>query len=244
MVGISQLLLQLFSIGLLRMASATIFTLQNSCSYTIWPGTLSGNGAAVLGGGGFALAPGDTVELPAPEGWSGRFWARTGCDFDDAGKGPCATGDCGGAIKCSGGGVPPVSLAEFTIGSGAAGKDFYDVSLVDGYNVGISVQASGGSGDCQSAGCVSDVNANCPRELQVVDGGGAVVACRSACTAFETPEFCCTGAHATSATCGPTSYSDMFKSACPTAYSYAYDDLSSTCTCTASDYLIVFCPST
>ncbi|KAG6403170.1 hypothetical protein SASPL_135387 [Salvia splendens] len=33
-------------------ATATVFTLINSCSYTIWPGTLSGNGAAVLGAGG------------------------------------------------------------------------------------------------------------------------------------------------------------------------------------------------
>ncbi|KAL8466600.1 hypothetical protein ACS0TY_035595 [Phlomoides rotata] len=229
-----------FFIGQFLMASSTLFTLQNSCSYTVWPGTISGNGAAVLGGGGFPLAPGDTVQLPAPEGWSGRFWARSGCVFDDSGKGHCDTGDCGGALKCSAAGAPPVSLAEFTIG---AAMDFYDVSLVDGYNVGISVQPSGGAGDCQSAGCVADVNADCPEELQVVDGGGGVVACKSACAAFKTPEFCCTGDHATSATCGPTPYSEMFKNACPTAYSYAYDDLSSTCTCSGSDYVITFCPS-
>ncbi|KAK6115838.1 hypothetical protein DH2020_008107 [Rehmannia glutinosa] len=185
------LLLPLFFIGLSTMASATLFTLQNSCTYTVWPATISGNGAAALGDGGFQLAPGDTVQLPAPQGWSGRFWARTGCNFDDAGNGQCATGDCGGVLKCSGGGAPPVSLIEFTIGSGDAAKDFYDVSLVDGYNVGLSVQPSGGSGDCQSAGCVSDVNADCPKELQVVDDGGAVVACKSACAAFDTPEFCC-----------------------------------------------------
>ncbi|KAL0432451.1 UNVERIFIED_CONTAM: putative 1-acyl-sn-glycerol-3-phosphate acyltransferase 4 [Sesamum latifolium] len=227
-------------------ASATVFTLQNSCSYTVWPGTLSGNGAAILGDGGFAMAPGDTIALPAPPGWSGRFWARTGCIFNDAGTGNCTTGDCGGILKCTGGGVPPVSLVEFTIASGGAdsGKDFYDVSLVDGYNVGLSVRASGGSGDCQSAGCVADVNANCPKELQVVDDGGDVVACKSACAAFNTPEFCCTGEHSTSATCSPTPYSQMFKNACPAAYSYAYDDLSSTCTCAGADYFITFCPST
>ncbi|KAH7845340.1 hypothetical protein Vadar_000847 [Vaccinium darrowii] len=37
--------------------SATEFTLQNLCGYTVWAGTLCGNGAAVVGGGGFALAP-------------------------------------------------------------------------------------------------------------------------------------------------------------------------------------------
>ncbi|KAH6765019.1 thaumatin-like protein 3 [Perilla frutescens var. frutescens] len=238
-----RLLLALLIIGKFSISSATVFTLQNSCSHTIWPGTLSGNGAAILCDGGFALAPGATIQLPAPPGWSGRFWARTGCNFDGAGNGQCTTGDCGGTIKCTSGGAPPVSLVEFTIGSGDAAMDFYDVSLVDGYNVGMGVRPSGGGGDCQYAGCVSDLKGSCPKELQVVDGGGAVVACKSACAAFNTAEFCCTSEHATPQTCSPTEYSKMFKSACPTAYSYAYDDLSSTCTCTGSDYFITFCPT-
>ncbi|KAI3460290.1 hypothetical protein Pfo_016953 [Paulownia fortunei] len=204
--------------GLFTMAPATLFTLKNSCTYTVWPGTLSGNGAAV-GEGGFALAPGETIQLPAPQGWSGRFWARTGCNFDDAGNGQCTTGDCGGKLKCTGSGAPPASLVEFTIGNGDAAKDFYDVSLVDGYNVGLS-------------------------ELQVVDDSGRVVACKSACVAFHKPEYCCTGDHSNPQTCPQTSYSQMFKKACPTAYSYAYDDKSSICTCTGCDYFITFCPST
>ncbi|KAG6401000.1 hypothetical protein SASPL_137845 [Salvia splendens] len=233
------LLFALSIIGKSSIASATVFTLINSCSYTIWPGTLSGNGAAVLGDGGFALPPGSTVQLPAPPGWSGRFWARTGCNFNEAGIGQCATGDCVGALRCAGGGAPPVSLAEFTIGPE---KDFYDVSLVDGYNVGLGVRASGGSGECQYAGCVADLNASCPKELQVSEDG-AVVACKSACAAFGTAEYCCTGEHATPETCSATEYSRLFKAACPTAYSYAYDDASSTCTCAGSDYLITFCPT-
>ncbi|XP_043709569.1 pathogenesis-related thaumatin-like protein 3.5 [Telopea speciosissima] len=220
--------------------SATVFTLQNSCSYTIWPGTLSGNGGAVLGDGGFPLPPGTSVQLSAPPGWSGRFWARTGCNFDGSGNGHCTTGDCGG-LNCPGGGAPPVTLAEFTIGINSQ-QDFYDVSLVDGYNVGMGVRAFGGSGACQNAGCIAELNANCPAELQMMETG-TVVACKSACEAFNTPEFCCTGDHSTPQTCSPTSYSEMFKSACPTAYSYAYDDASSTCTCTGSDYLIAFCPT-
>jgi hypothetical protein len=131
---------------------------------------------------------------------------------------------------------------EFTIGTNPNDKDFYDVSLVDGYNVGLGVKALGGYGDCQYAGCVTDLNGNCPAELRVVDSG-STVACKSACAAFNAPEFCCTADHATPQTCSPTQYSVMFKNACPTAYSYAYDDASSTCTCTGSDYLITFCPS-
>ncbi|WCJ35298.1 Pathogenesis-related thaumatin superfamily protein [Euphorbia peplus] len=239
-MAISYLLLLLFFSG--KFTNATVFTLQNLCSYTIWPGTLSGNGAAILGEGGFSLPAGSSIQLQAPPNWSGRFWARTGCTFDASGSGKCATGDCGGTLKCSGGGAPPVSLVEFTTAMNPSEKDFYDVSLVDGYNVGLGVKALGGSGDCQYAGCVADLNSNCPVELRVTDtGSGSVVACKSACAAFNAPEFCCTGDHATPGTCAPNQYSVMFKNACPTAYSYAYDDASSTCTCSGSDYLITFC---
>ncbi|KAK7321736.1 hypothetical protein VNO77_32635 [Canavalia gladiata] len=225
-----------------NVASATVFTLQNQCSYTIWPGSLSGSGGAILGDGGLSLAPGSSVQLTAPAGWSGRFWGRTRCNFDGTGNGKCVTGDCAGELRCTGGGVPPVTLVEFTIGTASNGnKDFYDVSLVDGFNVGMSVRATGGTGDCQSAGCVSDLNSICASDLQVKDGSGTVVACKSACMAFNTPEFCCTGDHSTPQTCPPTYYSQIFKKACPTAYSYAYDDATSTCTCSGADYTITFC---
>ncbi|KAL9446073.1 hypothetical protein AB3S75_013864 [Citrus x aurantiifolia] len=236
------LLIMLFSLGIVATTTATVFTLENHCSYTVWPGTLCGNGVATLGDGGFALPTGASVQLPVPATWSGRIWGRTGCNFDASGTGKCTTGDCGGVLKCTGGGVPPVSLVEFTIANNPNEKDFYDVSLVDGYNIGLGVKAVGGKGDCQYAGCVADLNGNCPAELQVTDSG-SVVACKSACAAFNTPEFCCTGDHATPDTCSPTQYSQLFKHACPTAYSYAYDDASSTCTCSGSDYLITFCPS-
>ncbi|KAE9458543.1 hypothetical protein C3L33_09545, partial [Rhododendron williamsianum] len=110
--------------------SATVFTLENNCSYTIWAGTLCGNGVGVLGDGGFALAPGASTQFPAPTGWSGRFWARTSCNFDGSGNGACVTGDCGGSLQCTGSGVLPATLAEFTL-NGWSGMDFYDVSLVD-----------------------------------------------------------------------------------------------------------------
>ncbi|KAM7517148.1 hypothetical protein LguiA_006731 [Lonicera macranthoides] len=244
-MAINQTILSLLLFPLFFLAttiSATVFTLHNSCSYTVWPGTLSGNGAAVLGDGGFALSPGASTQFPAPPGWSGRFWARTGCNFDNSGNGKCTTGDCGGALKCTGGGAPPVTLIEFTLANGNnENKDFYDVSLVDGYNVGMGVRPAGGTGDCEYAGCVADLNGNCPAELRVIDLG-SVVACKSACAAFNAPEYCCTGDHSMPQTCSPTQYSAMFKTACPTAYSYAYDDASSTCTCSGSDYLITFCP--
>ncbi|WOK99197.1 hypothetical protein Cni_G07909 [Canna indica] len=234
-------------------AAGATFTLKNSCPYTIWPGVLSGNGVAVLGGGGFELPPNASASFVAPPGWSGRFWARTRCLFgSSSAKGSCATGDCGGALRCAVGGAPPVTLAEFTLGDGGGGTmDFYDVSLVDGYNVGIGVRPSAAAeairdGSCRYAGCVADVNARCPAELRVAaEDSGETVACRSACEAFGSEEFCCTGAHGSAATCGPTRYSQLFKAACPAAYSYAFDDATITFTCAAgaADYLLTFCPT-
>ncbi|KAI8548773.1 hypothetical protein RHMOL_Rhmol07G0299900 [Rhododendron molle] len=111
-------------------ARDTVFNLKNLCSYTIWPSIFVKKGS-VLGGVGFSLAPGASNQLIAPPGWSGRFWAQTGCSFDASNNGKCTTGDCGGKLMCTNSGLPPVTLAEFTIGSGT--EDFYDVSLVDGY---------------------------------------------------------------------------------------------------------------
>lgn len=51
----------------------------------------------------------------------------------------CETGDCGNRLQCNGaGGVPPVTLVEITL-NGHGGQDFYDISLVDGFNVIASV---------------------------------------------------------------------------------------------------------
>ncbi|EYU27085.1 hypothetical protein MIMGU_mgv1a020262mg, partial [Erythranthe guttata] len=141
-------------------------------------------------------------------------------------------------LKCVDNEEPPVILAEFSL----AVKDFYDVSLVDGYNVGVGVQPTGGSGDCHYAACARDVIGSFPNELQLVSsGGGTVVACKSTCVAFHTPEYCCNGDHSSLETCGPTAYSLLFEGMCLSTYSYAYDDRSSTFTCSGSDYSITFC---
>nr|CAD1821337.1 unnamed protein product [Ananas comosus var. bracteatus] len=136
---------------------------------------------------------------------------------------------------------------------GSDGKDFYDVSLVDGYNLPVVVEAAttaintaSTAADtdtvgCAATGCAADLNQRCPAELKVGDGE----ACRSACEAFGTPEYCCSGEYGSPDTCRPSVYSQMFKSACPRSYSYAYDDATSIFTCAtaaAADYVITFCP--
>ncbi|KAM6540619.1 hypothetical protein CsatB_005066 [Cannabis sativa] len=219
--------------------SGATFTFINKCDFTVWPGILASAGSPKLDSTGFELSKGTSRLFQAPTGWSGRFWGRTGCTFDNSGQGSCITGDCGsGQAECNGAGAtPPATLAEFTLGSGS--QDFYDVSLVDGYNLPMVVEGSGGSGTCASTGCVSDLNRSCPTELKV-DGGGA---CKSACEAFGLDEYCCSGAYNTPAACKPSMYSEIFKSACPRSYSYAYDDATSTFTCSGADYTITFCPN-
>ncbi|KAH9623406.1 hypothetical protein KSS87_002918 [Heliosperma pusillum] len=221
--------------------TSTTFTFINKCDHTVWPGLLAGASSPKLDSTGFELPQGGTRTLPAPVGWSGRFWGRTNCNFDSTGVGSCLTGDCGsGQVECNGAGAaPPATLAEFTL-NGSGGQDFYDVSLVDGYNIQMIVESSGGTGGCQTTGCIADLNRRCPTELQSESGG----ACRSACEAFGNPEYCCSGDYGSPATCKPSAYSQLFKNACPRAYSYAYDDASSTFTCSGADYTITFCPST
>lgn len=221
---------------------STTFTFTNKCSYPVWPAALSNAGKPQFPSTGFRLANGASQSLAAPAGWAGRFWARTGCT-DNNGRLTCATGDCGsGQLECNGaGGAPPTTLAEFTL-NGDGGKDFYDVSLVDGFSLPLSVVPQGGSG-CGSTACAANVNEVCPPQLSVKGSDGSTIGCKSACLALNEPQYCCTGEFNTAETCPPTDYSRIFKNACPQAYSYAFDDKTSTITCpTGVNYDISFCP--
>ncbi len=220
----------------------------NRCPQTVW--VAIGSQQAVPEGGGFQLDAGQTRTLTFPGGmWSGRLWGRTGCAFAGA-TGRCATGDCGGRLGCGPvGGKTPATLAEITFSGSAGNPDFYDISLVDGYNLPMAMgplpgsfqRSPGAAYDCLTPTCVSDLNASCPPELRIVEGG-QVVGCVSACEKLQTDELCCKGAHGTPETCGPSSFSRTFKAACPTAYSYAYDDPTSTFVCRGEDYAVWFCP--
>ncbi|KAL7143458.1 hypothetical protein ABFS83_08G192000 [Erythranthe nasuta] len=192
---------------------------------------------------GLQLSSGRSADIETPAGSSGHFWARTGCFFDPSGQnGNCATGDCGGLFQCGGiDGQPPASLAEFSLGGGSGGKqDFYDVSYVDGFNVPIYIYLlAATSGNCSDIKCTADLSPSCSEELRVTSGG-VVVACKSACVAFNAEEYCCTGAYNSLQLCKPTAYSRFLKTGCPSAYSYAFDD-GSLFTCTGSYYVIQFC---
>lgn len=237
------LLVAIFFSALLVQGGLSItFTLKNNCHKTVWPAAQDNAKSPAFPNTGFELAAAASKSINPPAHWAGRIWGRTGCSTDSSGKFSCQTGDCGsGQVACNGkGGVPPTTLAEFTL-QDKDGKDTYDVSCVDGFNLPLSIAPQGGSG-CKTTTCSANINAQCPKVLQVTASGQGVVGCKSACNAFNTDQYCCRGAYNTSKTCKPSSYSEIFKKACPQAYSYAYDDPSSTFTCAGVNYLITFCP--
>ncbi|XWS55904.1 hypothetical protein CRYUN_Cryun09bG0040100 [Craigia yunnanensis] len=196
-------------------AHMATLTVRNNCPFTIWPATLTG------GGSGFehnAQAPPEGSHVPLQTG--------------------------SGQVACNGaGGAPPVTLAEFTLAANR-GQDFYDISLVDGFNLPVSITTQGGSGPtCTRTSCAANVNSVCPSELAVRGSNQNIIACKSACVAFNQPQYCCTGEYSSPQTCQPTNYSRIFKNQCPQAYSYAYDDPNSTFSCTGGlNYIITFCP--
>lgn len=237
----------LFSFLLCLLSSLSIsdgaqLIVVNNCRESIWPGILGSAGQATPKDGGFHLGSGEEVVLDVPEKWSGRIWGRQGCNFDNNGKGSCVTGDCSNQLHCNGkGGVPPATVVEMTLGTSNSPMHFYDVSLVDGFNLPVSMKPVGGGIGCGVASCDVDLNVCCPSALEV-KSEGKVVGCKSACLAMQSAKYCCTGNYSNPNTCKPTLFAYLFKAICPKAYSYAFDDSTSLNKCRATRYVITFCP--
>lgn len=96
---------------------------------------------------------------------AGRIWGRRNCNFgSNPGPSSCITGGCNGGLVCNsrtGTGVPPATLAEFTL-SAAENKDWYDISLVDGYNLPMRIDNNKG---CRIPRCAKDLGPNCACHL-------------------------------------------------------------------------------
>ena len=216
----SLLLLALFSIA--TTTHAATFEIRNNCPFTVW--------AAAVPGGGRQMNRGDTWTISANPGQTGgRIWARTGCTSTGPNGLRCNTGDCGGLLQCTAYGTPPNTLAEYGLRQ-FNNLDFFDISLVDGFNVPMNFLPV--SGCARGPTCTADVNAQCPAVLRT-NGG-----CNNPCTVFKTDQYCCN-----SGSCQPTDYSRYFKGKCPDAYSYPKDDATSTFTCpSGTNYRVVFCP--
>ncbi|KAG0144744.1 hypothetical protein CROQUDRAFT_659554 [Cronartium quercuum f. sp. fusiforme G11] len=238
------------------------FTIRNNCPFTIWPAYFTNPDSPAqidrnASPAGWEAPGGNQRTINVPDGWAGRFWGRRNCNFGSGSSLPstCAIGGCNGGLVCdanSGTGVPPVTLAEFKL-NGAGNTDFYDVSNVDGSDLPVRIS---NTKNCPVPTCGVDLNPNCPDDrLKIRDSNGVTIGCLSACQAnldgnSGNSANCCTGSHSTAATC-PSSgvqYYNYFKTNCPNAYAYAYDEgsESSLWTCSAngggSDYTVTFCP--
>lgn len=233
-----------FVAGHVQLISACIFYVTNKCPFPIWPATASNTGHPVIAGGGFHLPSGRTQKFSAPGDWSGRIWARTGCNFNATNHQPaCETGDCAGKLECAGStGLPPATLVEFALQVDKWKPSFYDVSIVDGYNLPVAVATRPSDARCRIGGCVSDLKAACPAALQF-NQTGVVVACKSACLAFDLDRFCCRNEYGSPATCPPNEYSKLFKKACPAYSTYAFDAPSALVNCPSAEYVVTFCPA-
>jgi Thaumatin family len=240
-------------------SSGRIITITNNCGFDIWPGIFTSNNTGP-GTGGFFLPSRTSLTLSVANDWSGRIWARTNCTFNQANVGSCATGSCGNALNCSVTGTPPTTLAEFTL-QGDGNQDFFDLSQVNGYNVPMAIfpnsttAVTNKSPICQwpdnsglpenSQGLQTSISDQCPVALLFQYKDNPAAGCMSACDRFLSPGFCCTSPNNTAETCSPTPYSKIFKALCPNAYSFAFDDPSSTFTLPSEftvSYEVAFCP--
>ncbi|KAF8575376.1 Osmotin, thaumatin-like protein [Ramaria rubella] len=239
-------------VSLLSAANSRTFTVTNSCSFTVYTDPNVGHSVPDVPTG-WEASPGSSRSFSVPDDWtSGRIWGRTGCDS----QGNCASGTCAGGIECDpkiGTGQTPASLAEWTLDS-SGNNDFYDVSLVDGYNLPMSINNNVG---CPVADCAADLLPACPSPLIVNNTSGAIVGCKACFSSScgwdgntSDSGSCCTGSHSTPQTCpasGVGPYFSLIPKACPNSYVFAYDEASGTAlwTCNsgkAADYTLTFCP--
>nr|XP_023017000.1 pathogenesis-related protein 5-like [Leptinotarsa decemlineata] len=196
--------------SMLTAVLAVEFQITNKERGPIQVGFQGNNGKPALENGGFILEQDATRSVWSESNWAGRIWARTWCDYNTK---HCLTGDFNQLISNS-----------------------FQIEPIGG-------KGDGGQYSCKKSACPRYLNDECPNELKLNTEHG-VVGCKSACLAFNTDQYCCRGAFGTPETCRsstwPVNYPKFFKSRCPDAYSYAYDDHKSTFTCRAEKYLITF----
>ena len=148
-------------------ANGVPLVVTNQCKETIYAGVATQSGTSP-GTTGFRLDAGSQRNMTVGHNWQGRVWPRTNCSFNADGTGPsntggnngggaaCSTGDCFGVVECQVAvgpiprytltlndadgrqGAPPATLAEFTLAT-SSGQTFYDISLVDGYNIPLGI---------------------------------------------------------------------------------------------------------
>ncbi|KAJ3476512.1 hypothetical protein NLG97_g9107 [Lecanicillium saksenae] len=254
--------------------------ITNRCDSKIWPGLATQAGLGP-GTGGFELKPGESKNLIVGSNWQGRVWGRTNCTVNSESC-ACQTGDCFAKLDCEFSGAVPATLVEFNLAGGVNGmQTFYDISLVDGYNLPIGIEHIPSDNtsfippNLTNSACVATAgwlyeisqtgtyysNTTYPIPLEKTETNDmlskwcpwpnlafppkkpsdgiypypddniqlpAFSPCKSACATTGANKDCCIGKYHDPNICKPSTYSKNVKAVCPDAYSFAFDDRSST----------------
>ncbi|GFZ47347.1 LOW QUALITY PROTEIN: hypothetical protein JCM24511_05090 [Saitozyma sp. JCM 24511] len=243
----------------LPFALGVTLTVDNQCTGTVYPAFAGAAATATSGGSqpfGWAQPPGATAFV-VPDTWTNaRLWARTGCASDGSG---CKVGACNtDSIECSGSdwGELGKTLAEFNLG--ASGVDYYDVSMVEGFNLPMSIQPSTSSCGTGSCGTETDLLTQCDPALVYPVGSSQIWSCANVCVNGAELEsdfdpsnsvLCCTsdgGAlDRTLCTKDKIPFYDVMKPMCADGYIYADDDNYADATfgcASGGSYTITLCP--
>jgi len=239
------------------LVSSRTFTVTNACPFTVWPAMytdLTRGSTVPVGATGWEAPSGSSRTVLIPDNWAaGRIWGRRSCDFsNNPGPNSCLTGGCEGGLNCTQPGNEPVTLAEWTLSPTSDAFDYYDVSLVDGFDLPMKIDNNKG---CPTADCAVNLIDGCPDALKgPVDPYSNVIGCKSSCFANVdgnpgNSSNCCSGSFGSAEACpsNKVAYYDYFKGRCPNSWAYTFDEASGNAlkTCSGAnqaDYTLTFCP--
>ncbi|KAF8259023.1 Osmotin thaumatin-like protein [Lactarius quietus] len=225
---------------------ARTLSVANNCPYTIW--YLHTDSATVPSHQptGWLAPPGSNISFTVPDNWVGQIWGRRDCNFTtNPGADSCLDGGCPGGLLCTGQGQSPVTVAQLRLTSDTGVSDYYEISLINGFNVPMRIN---NNANCGVPECSVDLGANCNLPAE-----GFPTGCNSACAAGLAADpnndpNCCTGTYDDTAVCLPSGvqYYNYFKSNCPDAYVYTFDTVESNppfiCPeASKADYAVTFC---
>lgn len=246
----------------------TRLSVTNQCNFPVWMATTPNANKAPLPDGTVKLDLGQSHDYSiAAEGWAGRLWPKTGCDSNGTN---CTAGEAVPPCPPSGCQPPADTKVEFYFPNLASHEgSWYDISLVDGYSLPMEIKPRGGeSGSCITTKCNLSLD-QCPQnetqglgDLRIIKNG-KVVQCLSPCKKCNYPppfgqgkpenqepglSVCCPTPPVTPEQCrtGPvvqTKFVQTVRRACPSAYSYAYDDQAGLHSCsTPTSFDVTLCP--
>ena len=249
-------------------AQTARLSVRNNCGFPVWMASLNNAGQPPLADGIVRLARNDVHNYAIPDGgWAGRLWPKTGCNANGRN---CVAGDAVPPCPPTGCQPPADSKVEFNFARlSSSDSSWYDITLVDGYSLPFRIAPRGASsGSCVATSCALSVAA-CPQNeiqglgnLRVVKNG-TVVQCLSPCKRWNWPPpiglgkseqqglgqaVCCPTPPVSSGECRAgivvqTYYVKNVRAACPTAYSFAYDDEAGLHTCPAdAAFDVTLCP--